>query len=143
MELRSISNLHRYRRRQRTRSRFSFFLPPRTTVRSEDLFHPEHDLVSLRPISGAKLVIAVCIEKPFTRVPYHARTYRPYLLRRVRERNTIDAAIRNLPEVVGVGANPKVFAKVVRGSGVEMNRLSCLRRLSASCGWRTIIRRIS
>lgn len=73
------------------------FLPPSTTVGSEDFFHPEYDLVALRPIPDAKLVIAVCVEEPFPGVPYQARTYRRHLLRRVRERNAIDTAIGDLP----------------------------------------------
>ena len=59
-----------------------------------------------------------------------------------RSGDTINPAIRDLPEVVGVGTDPKVFAKVVRSGGVEVDRLSCLCRLSAGCKRRTIVRRI-
>jgi hypothetical protein len=87
-------------------------------------------------------VIAVCIEEPFTRVPDHAWTYRSYLLRRVPKRDAIDTAVRDLPEVVGVRADPKMLPKVVRSGGIEVDRLSRLCRLSACCERRTIVRRI-
>src|SRR5580658_4511319 len=118
------------------RSGFSFSLPPRsTTFLSENLLHPQYDLVSLGPIPNAKLVIAIRIEEPLTRVPDHARTDRSYLLRRVLKRDAIEAAICDLPEIVGVWADPKVFANVVRSGGVEVDRRSCLCRLSACCEW--------
>jgi hypothetical protein len=46
------------------------------------------------------------------------------LLRRVSKRDAISAAIGDLPEVVGVAANPKTFSKIVRGGGIEVDRLS-------------------
>lgn len=55
----------------------------------------------------------------------------PNCSREFPKREVISAAIRDLPEVVSVGAGPMVFAKVVRGGGIEVDRLSGLCRLSA------------
>ena len=62
------------------------FSSSNTTFRSESLFYPQYELVPPRPILNAKLVIAVRIKVPFTRVPDHARTYCRYLLGRVQKR---------------------------------------------------------